>query len=167
MGVPSYEDISTEAAFSPGNVCQQYSGTYIESGVANDTIPFGYACQIKAGVIENLAAADLTAMAADNAMRIAMYGANASALNSGAYSQYDQIGLGATGFFSVVTEEDVAVGDPVRVRLTTSTVKIKGMFGTTADPNKTAVINEARYVSYRDNVAVVFIPDSITFTLDT
>jgi len=148
MAIDSYTDINTNVTNSAGRLGRNYPNNYIESEVCGSgAIKFGYGCQVKAGVVQVLATGDVTTISARNTMGVATFSPAANGLDSVQYEQYDQVGLLKTGIVNVVVEEAVAKGDPVRVRHTTNAAKITGMFGTTAEATRTALVNGARFVS--------------------
>lgn len=173
MAIDSYTDINTNQTNSAGRLGRNYPNTYVESEVCGATaLKFGYGIQVLSGVASPLAAANAAAISAKNTFGVAMFSPAANGLDSAQYEQYDQVGILKTGIVNVVVEETIAKGDTVRVRLTTASAKIVGMFGTTADTAKTATLNGARYVSASQTdasgvlIAEVFIPDSVTLTVD-
>lgn len=173
MAIDSYTDINTNQTNSAGRLWRNYPNNYIESEVCGSTaIKFGYACQVKAGVIEPLATGDVTTISTRNTMGVAMFSPSAKGLDSKQYEQYDQVGFLKTGIVNVVVCETIAKGDPVRIIHTTDGADIVGMFATTANAANSALVNGARFVSASqadasgELIAEVFIPDSITLTAD-
>jgi len=173
MAIDSYTDVNTNVTNSAGRLGRNYPNNYIESEICGSSpIKFGYAAQVLAGVVSPLAAANAAAISTKNTLGVATFSPAANGLDSVQYEQYDQVGLLKTGIVNVVVEEAVVKGDTVRVRLTTSVAKIVGMFGTTADTAKTATVNGARFVSASSAdssgvlIAELFLPDSITLTVD-
>lgn len=174
MAIDSYTDVNTNQTNSAGKLGRNYTNNYIESEVCgSDAIKFGYGAQVKAGVVAILATGDVTTISARNTFGVAVFSPGAAGLDSNQYEQYDQVGFLKTGIVNVVVTEVIAKGDPVRVYHTTSSAKIQGMFATTAEATKTALIAGARWVSASQTdasgnlIAELFIPDSITLTADT
>lgn len=179
MAIPTYTDISTASKSAPGEVSTNYKNNYVESEVCgSNALKFGYGIQVKSGVANVLAAADAATISARNTFGIAVFSPVARGLDDRQYEQYDQVGILKTGIINVICEETVAKGDAVRVRLTnhaSDATKLVGKFGTTADTAKTAVINGARFVRSSGSLTVdgstyiiaeLFLPDSITLTVD-
>lgn len=168
MSIPSYSSINTDGALAPGLHSVDYPNTYIETGDANETIPFGYGVyEDTDGVVKIVTEAELSQYSARNSFGVAMFSARASALSSGSYSQYDKMGVGKTGIFTVVTNEQVTRGDVVRLQVEADTGKPVGTFCKTGQIGKSAIINGARWINADSATsASVFLPDSVTFTAD-
>lgn len=164
--------VDTSAAQLVGREAMSYAATVNDSIAAGATLKFGQAFQRKAGAGIALTLSDLALINATQSLRVAMYQTNASDLDNAQYSQYDQVKGGKSGYYVVDVEETVTEADTVRVRLVTNgsdAAKTPGRFCKTADEDKTAVIEGARWVSTGTPFAttnVVFLPDSIKLVLD-
>lgn len=174
MAVDSYTDVNTNQTNSAGRLGRNYPNNYIESEVCGSgAIKFGYGAQVKSEVVSALASGDVATISAKNTFGVAVFSPNANGLDSNQYEQYDQVGFLKTGIINVPVTETIAKGDLVRVYHTTSTAKIVGMFATSAEATKTALIAGARWVSASQTdasgnlIAELFLPDSITLTADT
>jgi hypothetical protein len=174
MAIDSYSDVNTNQTNSAGRLGRNYPNNYIESEVCGSgAIKFGYGAQVKSGVVSALASGDVATISSKNTFGVAVFSPSANGLDSNQYEQYDQVGFLKTGIINVPVTETIAKGDLVRVYHTTSTAKIVGMFATTAEATKTALLVGARWVSASQTdasgvlIAELFIPDSITLTADT
>lgn len=168
MAIPSYTDISTQAALSPGKTAVNYSGTLEESGITNEVIPFGFACyEDTDGYVKIIANGDLAQISARNQFGIALQSPLSGDVDNAQYVANQQIGVGRFGYFAVKTNETVAKGDVVRVYVVADTGKLVGEFCKTAATGKTAVVNGARFHKYESaTCAVVFLPPNVTLTAD-
>ncbi|HMW08381.1 MAG TPA: hypothetical protein PKL30_19300 [Leptospiraceae bacterium] len=174
MAIDSYSDVNTNQTNSAGRLGRNYPNNYIESEVCGATsIKFGYGAQVKSGVVSALASGDVANISARNTFGVCTFSPGANGLDSAQYEQYDQVGFLKTGIINVPVTETIAKGDLVRVYHTTSSSKIVGMFATTAEATKTALITGARWVGASQTdasgvlIAELFLPDSITLTADT
>ena len=164
--------VDTSAAQLVGREAMSYAAAINDSIAAGATLKFGQAFQRKAGAGAALTLSDLALINATQSLRVAMYQTNASDLDNGAYSQYDQVLGGKSGYYVVDVEETVTEADTVRVRLVVNgsdAAKTPGRFCKTADEDKTAVIEGAKWVSTGapfGSTNVVFLPDSIKLVLD-
>jgi len=157
--------VDTSAAQLVGREAMSYAATIKDSIAAGATLKFGQAFQRKAGAGAALTLSDLALINATQSLRVAQYSTNASDLDNGAYSQYDQVLGGKSGYYVVDVEEAVTEADTVRIRLVTNgsdAAKVPGRFTKTADEDKTAVIEGAHFIAPN----IVFLPDSIKLVLD-
>jgi len=163
--IADYSTVDTSANQLVGREAKAYAASIQDSIAAGATLKFGQAFQRKAGAGADLTLSDLALINATQSLRVAMYQTNASDLDNGAYSQYDQVLGGKSGYYVVDVEEAVTEADTVRIRLVTNgsdAAKVPGRFTKTADEDKTAVIEGAHFIAPN----IVFLPDSIKLVLD-
>ena len=163
--IADYATVDTSAAQLVGRQAKAYAAAIQDSIAAGATLTFGQAFQRKAGAGAALTLSDLALINATQSLRIAMYSDNASDLDNSKYSQYDMVTGGKSGYYVVDVEEAVTEASTVRVRLVVNgsdPLLTPGRFCTTADEDKTAVIEGA----YFAGTNIVFLPDSIKLVLD-
>jgi hypothetical protein len=175
MSIPDYQEITTSGETYAGRVSSNYKNVYEDSAPINISsgISFGRAYQVKAGSLQALAVADLTAINLAQSLRVALY--NTTSNNVENLTQQDKTvaSLGKIGFFSVPTEEEILIGNAVRVRLlphaSDPLKQAVGVFAKTADTGKTAVLSGAYWKTATGStgrVCELFLSDYVTLTID-
>ena len=149
---------------SPGRIAEHHPAEYTLTRVAEGDIKFGYA------VVKGTGDLDVRVPAAANSqfVGVARWSTEASDFNNESYKAKDPVGVFSTGVPVVCVEEEVKIGDPVRVRLVANGEKIAGRFCKTREAGRTAVINNAEWHSAsKDGVAHLYINGPFTTTMDT
>jgi hypothetical protein len=163
MAIP-LEGLNLAKVLGRGRIAEHNPMTHIRSYVAE-----GSGVAIGLGVMDgtdNEKQVKLFSSASGKFRGIAGYSNEASDLDNGLFEEYDMVPVVDQGVVTVLAEEAIAVGNPVRIRHTNGT---PGAFCTTAVANKTVLLTGAEFRSdaASGTVANLFLSPPFTMTADT
>jgi len=140
-----------ETGRNAGEIAEHHPAEYITSRIAEGAIAFGQA--LVPGTAEGQV--KIPAASTDKFCGAAALSFEATDLDDEAYADGDPLGLVEIGVVMVHVEEAVDPSDPVRIRHTAVTGKPAGVFCTTAEPGKTALLTGAEFKGSTTGAGIV------------
>lgn len=164
MSIPK-EDLYQEKSLTPGEFAENNPINHARSYAAEETIKFGQAVMQGTAADQGL----VFDSASGKFLGVAMYAPDADGVDDDQYLAEDSMAVGDQGVIAVRVEEAVTAGGTVRIRHASATGKVPGDFATTAEANKTVVLNGAvwRETTTTSGVAKLYLDPTFSVTADT
>jgi len=142
MTIPK-EPLYTSKVIGPGEVYEHNPINHLRSYAAEeDGLKFGRAVMLGTDPEKQV---KIFASATGTFVGVNGYSTQAGDLDNSQYEQYDPVSVFDQGVIMVYVEEDIEVGDTVRIRHTTNGSLVAGSFATTSAAGETAVLTGAEY----------------------